>query len=158
MGLKATISDDLKTAMRAGDAIRRDTLRSLLTAVNNAEVARVNVKDASSSRQEMADDDVLEVLKKQAKQRRESVAEYEKGNRADLADREKAELEIIAAYLPEQLSRDAITAEVKKAIEETGASGPSDKAKLMPVVMGRLKGRADGREINEVVTELLGAK
>lgn len=158
MGLKEQLSDDLKTAMREGDAIRRETIRSLLTAINNAEVARVNVKDASATRQPLPEPDVLDVLKKQAKQRRESVVEYEKAQRQELADREKAELALIDAYLPEQMSRDNIVAEVRKAIEETGAAGPNDKSKLMPVIMGRLKGRADGREINEVVTELLGNK
>ena len=158
MGLKEQLSDDLKTAMREADAIRRDTIRSLLTAINNAEVARVNVKDAAATRQPLPEPDLLDVLKKQAKQRRESVAEYEKAQRADLADREKAELALIDAYLPEQMSREDIVAEVRKAIEETGSAGPNDKSKLMPVVMGRLKGRADGRDINEIVTELLGNK
>jgi uncharacterized protein YqeY len=155
MGLKDQIATDLKDAMRDADAVRRDTLRSLLTAINNTAIARVNVKDESASRQDLTDPEVLDVLQKQAKQRRESIAEYEKAKRADLADREKAELEIIAAYLPQQMSRDEITAEVRKVIEETAASGPGDKSKVMPVIMGRLKGRADGREINEVVTELL---
>jgi uncharacterized protein YqeY len=155
MGLKAQISDDLKDAMRAGEAVRRDTLRSLLTAINNAEVARVNTKDESATRQELGEPDVLDVVQKQAKQRRESVTEYEKAKRQDLVDRETAELAIIEAYLPQQMSRDDIAAEVRKALEETGANGPSDKGKVMPVIMGRLKGRADGRLINEVVTELL---
>lgn len=158
MGLKEQLSDDLKTAMREADAVRRDTIRSLLTAINNAEVARVNVKDAAATRQPLPEPDLLDVLKKQAKQRRESVAEYEKAQRADLADREKAELALIDAYLPEQMSREDIVTEVRKAIEETGATGPNDKSKLMPVIMGRLKGRADGRDINEVVSELLGNK
>jgi uncharacterized protein YqeY len=155
MGLKDKISEDLKSAMRENDAVRRDTLRSLLTAINNTAIARVDVKDESATREELSEDDVAGVLQKQAKQRRESIAEYEKANRNDLADREKAELTIISAYLPQQMSRDEITAEVRKAIAETGATGPGDKSKLMPVLMGRLKGKADGREINEVVTELL---
>lgn len=155
MALKEQISDDLKEAMRANDLVRRETLRSVLTAIRNAEIARVNVKDESATRQELADADVLDVLQKQAKQRRESIEEYKKGGRQDLVDRESAELAIISAYLPAQMGRDEIVAEVRKAIEETGAAGPRDKGKLMPVVMGRLKGRADGRAINEVVTELL---
>lgn len=158
MGLKHQIGEDLKDAMRAGEATRRDVMRSLLTAINNTEVARVNVKDPSAGRQELAEPDVLDVLQKQAKQRRESIEEYKKAGREDLAGRESAELEIITAYLPQQLGRDEILAEVRMAMQETGASGPADKAKLMPVVMGKLKGRADGRAINEVVTELLGGK
>ena len=155
MALKEQISDDLKSAMREGDAVRRDTLRSLLTAINNTEVARVNVKDESATRQPLADADILDVFQKQAKQRRESIVEYEKAKRTDLVDREQAELEIIEAYLPQQLSRDEIAAEVKAVIAETGATGPSDKNKVMPAIMAKLKGRADGRLINEVVTELL---
>jgi len=158
MALKDRLADDLKDAMRAGEAVRRETLRSVLTAVRNTEISRVNVKDESASRQELADSDVLDVLQKQAKQRRESIEEYKKAARQDLVDRETAELAIISAYLPEQMGRDEIVAEVRKAMEETGAAGPGDKSKLMPVVMGRLKGRADGRAINEVVTELLGTK
>ena len=156
MPLKDQISDDLKDAMRSGEVVRRETLRSVLAAIRNAEIARVNVKDESATRQELGDNDVLDVLQKQAKQRRESIEEYKKAGRQDLVDRESAELEIISAYLPAQMGRDEIVAEVRKAMEETGAAGPGDKSKLMPVVMGRLKGRADGRAINEVVTELLG--
>lgn len=155
MALKEQISDDLKSAMKEGDAVRRDTLRSLLTAINNSEVARVNVKDESATRQPLTDADILDVFQKQAKQRRESVAEYEKAKRQDLVDREQAELAIIETYLPQQLSRHEIAAEVKTVIAETGATGPSDKNKVMPAIMAKLKGRADGRLINEVVTEQL---
>jgi hypothetical protein len=155
MGLKDQIAADLKDAMRENDAVRRDTLRSLLTAINNTAIARVDVKDESATRQELPEEEVAGVLQKQAKQRRESIAEYEKGGRKDLVDREAAELAIISAYLPQQMSRDEIAAEVQKVIAETGATGPGDKNKVMPVLMGRLKGKADGREINEVVTQLL---
>ncbi len=155
MALKEQISDDLKSAMRESDSVRRDTLRSLLTAINNTEVARVNVKDESATRQPLADADILDVFQKQAKQRRESIVEYEKAKRSDLVEREQAELKIIEAYLPQQLSRDEIATEVKTVIAETGATGPSDKNKVMPAIMAKLKGRADGRLINEVVTELL---
>lgn len=158
MGLKEQLSADLKDAMRAGDAVRRDVLRSLLTAINNAEIARVNVKVEDASRQALAENDVLDVLQKQAKQRRESIEEYRKGGRADLVAREDAELAIISGYLPQQLSRDEVIAAVREVIAETGAAGPGDKAKVMPAAIGRLKGRADGRLINEVVTELLGAR
>ena len=157
MGLRAQLPDDLKDAMRAGDGIRRDVLRSLLTAISNAEIARVNVKDASAVRQELGDADVLDVIRKQVKQRRESAEEYRKARRAELVAREDAEAEILSAYLPAELSRDEIAAVVQAAITQTGASGPAGKAKVMPVVIGELKGKADGRVINEIVTELLGA-
>lgn len=157
MGLKEQLPEDLKSAMRASDAVRRDVLRSLLTAISNAEIARVNVKDETASRQGLSDPDVLDVIQKQVKQRRESAEEYRKGGRAELAEREEAEAAILTAYLPAQMSRDEIAAEVRTAIAETGAAGPAGKAKVMPVVIGRLKGRADGRTINDVVTELLAA-
>lgn len=156
MGLREQLPEDLKSAMRAGDALRRDVLRSLLTAISNTEIARVNVKDESATRQDLAEADVLDVIQKQVKQRRESAEEYRKGGRAELAAREEAEAEILTAYLPAQMSRDEIAAEVRAAIAETGASGPAGKAKVMPLVIGKLKGKADGRLINEVVTELLG--
>ncbi len=158
MGLKEQLADDLKDAMRAGDGVRRDVLRSLLTAINNAEIARVNVKVEDASRQALAENDVLDVVQKQAKQRRESIEEYRKANRADLVAREEAELAIISGYLPQQMSRDEVVAAVREVIAEAGAAGPGDKAKVMPAAIGRLKGRADGRLINEVVTELLGGK
>lgn len=155
MGLKEQLADDLKDAMRAGDGIRRDVLRGLLTAINNTEIARVNIKDESATRQALAEPDVLDVVQKQAKQRRESIEEFRKGKRQDLVDRETAELAIIDAYLPKQMSREEITAEVRSVIAETGASGAADKAKVMPAAIARMKGRAEGRLINEVVTELL---
>lgn len=155
MALKVQLSEDLKSAMRGGDAVRRDVLRSLLTAISNAEIARVNVKDASATRSDLDDADVLDVVQKQAKQRRESIVEYRNGKRDDLADREESELNILMAYLPQQLGRDEIVAEVRNVIAETGATSAADKSKVMPVVIARLKGRADGRAINEVVTELL---
>jgi uncharacterized protein YqeY len=155
MGLKEQLSEDLKDAMRSGDTVRRDVLRSLLTAVSNAEIARVNVKDESATREGLDDPGVLDVIQKQAKQRRESIEEYGKAAREDLADRERAELAILMAYLPAQLGRDEIAEEVRRVIAETGASGPRDKGKVMPAVIARLKGRADGRAINDVVTELL---
>jgi uncharacterized protein YqeY len=156
MGLREQLPEDLKAAMRAGDPVRRDVLRSLLTAISNAEIARVNVKDESATRQELGDADVLDVIQKQVKQRRESAEEYRKGKREELAAHEEAEAQILSAYLPAQLSREEIAAEVSAAIAATGASGPAGKSKVMPLVMGKLKGKAEGRLINEVVTELLG--
>lgn len=155
MPLKEQIASDLKDAMKAGEAIRRDTLRSLLTAINNAEIAGVDISDESASRQGLSEESALAVVQRQAKQRRESIEEFRKANRTDLADKEAAELVVLEAYLPQQLGRDEIAAEVRAVIADTGATGPADKAKVMPAAIARLKGRADGRLINEVVTELL---
>jgi len=158
MPLKDKLSGDLKDAMRAGDGVRRDVLRGLLTAISNTEIARVNVKAADASREDLTDEQTVDVIQKQAKQRRESIEEFKKAGRQDLVDRESAELEILSSYLPQQLSRDEIVEEVRKVIAETGASGPRDKNKVMPAAIARMKGKADGRAINEVVAELLGRK
>jgi uncharacterized protein YqeY len=155
MSLKQKLADDLKDAMRSGDETRKSTLRMLMTAVQNAEIAAVNVKDPDATRKELDDDQVLGVIAKQAKQRRESIDEFTKANRKDLADKEASELAVLETYLPAMMSRDEIVAEARKVIAETGASGPADKGKVMPVIMKALAGRADGRAINEVVTELL---
>ena len=158
MTLKGKLSDDLKDAMRAGDAIRRDVLRGLLTAISNTEIARVNVKDAGAGREDLTDEQTVDVIQKQAKQRRESIEEFNKAGRQDLVDRETAELAILSSYLPQQLSRDEIVEEVRRVIAETGTSGPGDKNKVMPAALARMKGKADGRAINEVVSELLGGR
>lgn len=148
MPLKDQLSNDLKDAMRQRDARRREVLRMALAAVHNAEIA---------AREELADDAVLAVLTTEAKRRRESIAEFGKAGRTDLVEKEEAELVILAAYLPEQLSRDAIVEVARRVIEQTGASGPKDIGKVMPVLMQELRGRADGRAANEVVRELLSA-
>jgi uncharacterized protein YqeY len=156
MPIKDQLAADLKDAMRAGDGLRRDVLRSVMTAISNAEIGRVDVSDESAGRQSLGDDDALGVIQKQAKQRRESIEEFKKGGRQDLVDREAAELAILETYLPQQMTRDEVESEVRAVIAETGASGPSGKPKVMPAAIARMKGRADGRLINEVVTELLG--
>jgi uncharacterized protein YqeY len=105
---------------------------------------------------ELTDDDTLAVLAKEAKQRRESIEEFRKANRSDLADKEEAELAVLSSYLPQAVSRDEIVEAARRAVQETGASGPKDIGKVMPVLMQQLRGRAEGREINEVVREILG--
>ena len=157
MALKDQLANDLKDAMRGGHSVRRDTLRSVITAVRNAEIAGVDVEREGAGRTDLTDAQVLDVLQKQAKQRRESIDEFSKAGRTDLADKESAELAILETYLPAQLSRDEIAVEVRAVIAETGASGPADKNKVMPAAIARMKGRADGRAINEVVSEQLAA-
>ena len=148
MRLQDTLAGDLRDAMRAGDERRKSVLRLARTAIKNAEVAR-------GARIVLDDAGVLEVLGRQARERRESIAEFTKGNRPDLVANEQAELEILLTYLPQQLSREDILVEARQAITEVQARGPQDKGKVMPVIIGRLRGRADGRVVNEVVTELL---
>jgi uncharacterized protein YqeY len=149
MSLKERLNQDLRDAMRAGDTRRRDVLRYLLSAVHNAEI------DAG---RELDDAGVIAVIQRQVKQRRDSIEEYRKGGRQDLVEREEAEAAILQSYLPEQLSRDEVVEAARAAIEELGARGPADKGRVMPVLIERLRGRAEGRVINEVVTELLAQR
>jgi len=153
MSLKDTLAEDLKTAMRAGDEVRKSTLRLLLTAITRAEVPGED--DPGAGRQTLDDNQVIAVLAAQAKQRRQSIDAFKKAGREDLVRIEQAELDVLQTYLPAQLSREEIAAEARKAVDETGASSPADKGKVMPVLMKRLGDRADGRTVNEVVTELL---
>ncbi len=146
MTLKEKLNEDLRQALRAHEEVRKTTIRLALSSVHNAEIAAGHQLD---------DAGVTAVLTKEAKQRRESMEEFRKGNRQDLVDKEQAELDVISAYLPELMSRDEIAVEARKVIEQVGASGPRDKGKVMPVIMGALRGKADGGEINAVVTELL---
>ncbi len=146
MSLKEQLQSDVKDAMRQGDNVRRDTLRLVLSSLHNAEI---------DVRGELDDDGVLGVLTKEAKQRRESIEEFRKGGREEKAADEEAELEVISSYLPEALSRDDILTAAREVIEESGASGMKDIGKVMPALMQRLQGRADGREASEIVRELL---
>ena len=146
MSLKQQLTVDLKEAMLQHEELRRDVLRMVLAALHNAEIA---------SRAELDEPATLAVLAKEAKQRRESIEEFRKAERTDLAEKEAAELAILSGYLPEQVSREEIMEAARQAIQETGASGPSDLGKVMPVLMQRFRGRADGREVNEIVRDLL---
>jgi uncharacterized protein YqeY len=148
MPLKEQLTADLTDAMRQSDDVRKSTLRMLITAINVAEVA-------GSERRQLSDEQVMQVLMKQVKQRHDSIDEFQKAGRQDLVDKETAELKILEAYMPPQMPREEIEAEARRAIAEVGAKGPSDKGKVMQTLMPRLSGRAEGREINAVVTELL---
>jgi uncharacterized protein len=147
MPLLEKINSDLKTAMRARDEVRMLVLRSLLSSVNYAEIAKQKKLDDSG---------IIEVISKEIKQRRESIEAYDKGNRPDLSGKEKAEMAVLQEYMPAQMGRDEITALVQKVIEEVGAKGAGDKGKVMQKLMPQVKGKADGGEVNSIVTELLG--
>jgi hypothetical protein len=154
MTLKDQLNADLRDAMRANDDTRKTTLRLLITAIRNAEIPPEGVT-AAMSRAELDDAAVLNVVRREVKQRRDSIDAYTKANRQDLVSKEEAELAVLSAYLPAQMSRDEITAIAKAIIERVGASGPADKGKVMPAIMAELRDKAEGREINAVVTELL---
>jgi len=142
MTLKARINDDVKTAMRGGDARRRDALRLLLSALKQREV---------DERKELADADVVAVMEKMIKQRRESIVQFEKGGRQDLAQNEQFEVEIFQAYMPQALSGAEIEAAVAEAIAAAGAKAPSDMGKVMGILKGKLAGRADMSKVSGLV-------
>lgn len=151
MALREQLTDDLKEAMRQQDEQRKRTLRSVIAAIKQAETEL----DASGERVHLDDEDILALIARQAKQRQESITEYDRGGRQDLVAEEEAELAILQAYLPQQLTRDQIEAEARQIIKEVGASSPRDMGNVMRPLMAKLRGRADGREVNEVVRELL---
>jgi len=142
MSLKARINDDVKAAMRGGDARRRDALRLLLSALKQREV---------DERKELADADVVAVMEKMIKQRRESIIQFEKGGRQDLAQNEQFEVEIFQAYMPQALSGAEIEAAVAEAIAAAGAKAPSDMGKVMGILKGKLAGRADMSKVSGLV-------
>ena len=146
MTLRARINDDIKTAMRAGDARRRDALRLLLAALKQREV---------DERKELADGDIIAVIDKMLKQRRDSIAQFEKGGRQDLADAEKFELEVLQAYMPQALSDAEIAAAVAAAMSETGAAGPTDMGRVMAALKAKLAGRADMGKVSALVKSRL---
>ena len=150
MSLKEQLANDLADALRQGDDTRKSTIRMLMSAISTEEVA-------GAERRELGDDEVLKVVARQVKQRRDSIEEFEKAGREDLAQKEAAELQILRAYMPEQAGREEIEAEARKVIDEIGATGLQDKGKVMQAIMPRLAGRAEGRDINDVVTQQLSA-
>ena len=162
MTLQERLNADLRDAMRANDDVRKLTLRALLTGVRNAEIPpeRKTTPDAAATapqRLELTDDDVLNVIRREVKQRRDSIEAYNKANRPDLSAKEEAELAILLTYLPAQMSKEEIEVVVREVIARVGAAGPADKGRVMPVLMAELRGKADGSQINAVVTQLLGA-
>jgi len=144
--LKQKLTDDLKQAMKDGDKVRRSVIRLVLAAVKNAEIARQAT---------LEDGDILGIIAKEVRQRQESIEAFKQGNRPELVAQEEAEMAVLKGYLPQQMTRDEIIVAARKVIEEVGAQEPRDKGKVMPKLIAQLKGRADGREINAVVTELL---
>ncbi len=146
MGLKDDISSEVITALKAKDSMRVATLRYLLSAVKNKE------KDL---RRDIEDPEVVAVAQVQVKQRRDSIEQFVSGGREDLADKERAELEILMNFVPEEMDADEIRSIVTEAKEATGATSMKDMGKLMGAIMPKVKGRADGKLVNSIVKELL---
>ena len=185
MSIKDQLQADLKTAMLNKQELRRDVIRFTLAAMKNAELAKQQklVKDRShlwqtgkvddsgnplvdeAEREKqlaeiakvtpLTDEEQLAVLTTEVKRRRETIADAEKAGRADLIEREQAELEVVLGYLPKQMSREEVIAAAQQVVGEVGAKGPQDTGKVMGKLMPQLKGKADGKMISEVVRELL---
>jgi len=154
MTLKDQLNADLRDAMRAGDETRKTALRLLITAIRNSEIPPEGATVAAS-RTELDDEAVLGIVRREVKQRRDSIDAYTNAKRQDLVDKEAAELTVLSAYLPPQMSRDEIAVIARAIIARVGAGGPADKGKVMPAIMAELRDKAEGREINAVVSELL---
>ena len=144
--LQEKLMDDLKASMKSGNKQRKLTISLVRASIKNAEIAKQKTLD---------DAGVIDVIAKEARQRRESIAEFKKGNRPDLVAKEEAELAVLLEYLPQQISREEIIAAARQVITEVGAQGPGDKGTVMQKLMPQLKGKAEGGTINEIVTGLL---
>jgi len=142
MGLRDQINDDLKAAMRSGDTARRDTIRLLTAALKQREV---------DERTTLTDTDVLVVIEKMIKQRRDSISQFEQGGREDLAAKERQELQLLQAYMPQAMDEDEVAAAVTAAVAETGAAGPADMGKVMALLKQKLAGRADMGKVSAAV-------
>lgn len=147
MSLREQLMTDLKDAMRSGDETRKSTLRLLRAAIVNAE------KEKGAS--ELTDEDVQRVIAQQAKQRRDSIAEFEKAGRDDLVAQEQAELDVIMEYLPRQLTGEEIEAAARAKIEEVGATSMAQMGDVMGPLMSEIGDQADGRKVSEIVRRLL---
>jgi hypothetical protein len=146
MSLKDQITDDMKTAMRARETERLGTIRLLLAAIKQREVdERVTLDDAA----------ITGVIDKMIKQRKDSISQFQTAGRDDLVAKEQAELVVLAAYMPEQLSDEAINAEIQAAVAATGAAGPQDMGKVMAVLKPKLAGRADMTAVSGLVKAAL---
>lgn len=149
MGLSERLTEEMKAAMKAGPAGRQrlETIRFLRAALKNVEIDK---------KAPLTDDEVLGVIAKQVKQLRDSIVEFEKGGRQDLADKANTEIEILSSYLPEQMSEAEVRKLAQEIIAAVGAQAPRDMGKVMGPLVARTKGRADGKLVNQIVRELLG--
>lgn len=146
--LEERLASDLKEAMRAGDTVRRDVIRFLRAGLTNARIDRGHP---------LSDAEELAVLQQQIKQRHDAIEQFQQGKRADLVARETAQLDVLKFYLPQPLSSEDLTRLVREVASETGATGPRDLGKLMPVLIARVAGRADNRTLSEAARRILTA-
>jgi uncharacterized protein YqeY len=145
--IKHKLTNDLKQAMRNGDKAKSSVIRLLMAAIQNAEIAaRHTILD---------DSETLSIIAKEVRKHKESITAFKQGDRNDLVAQEEAEMAILQEYLPQQISREEIMTAARQVIGEIDAQGPGDKGRVMSQLIPQLKGKADGREVNKVVTELL---
>ncbi len=145
--LAERLLDDLKSAVRAGDATRREVLRFLRSDIHNVEIERGRP---------LTDEEIIGVIQRQIKQRRDAIEQFARGGRQDLVDAEQAQIDVLQEYLPPQMSYDEVLAAARDVIREVGATGPKDMGRVMPVVRERIGSRAEGRVIASAVREALG--
>ncbi|MBN1289857.1 MAG: GatB/YqeY domain-containing protein [Actinobacteria bacterium] len=146
MEIEDKLVSDMKESMKSGEKLRLTTIRMVLAGMKNERIAKG---------EDLSEEDVLTVLGREARKRREAIVEYDKAGRDELAAKEREELTVIEGYLPEQMSEEEIEGIVREAIADTGASSGKDMGKVMGKVMPRVKGKADGRLVNETVLKLL---
>ncbi|MEK7060888.1 MAG: GatB/YqeY domain-containing protein [Patescibacteria group bacterium] len=146
---KQKLQEELKQAMLARDALKTSVLRMLLSAINYYEIQK------GGAGYEAADEDVLAVVQKEAKQRKDSIEQFQKGQRQDLVDKETKELELLQKYLPQQMNEDQIREIVKETINQTGAKTMAEIGKVMDTLMSKVKGKADGGMVSKIVKESL---
>lgn len=149
MTLKQKIFEDLKAAMKAGEAEKRDVLRMLDSMIKNVEIEKMKRETG------LTDEESMEVIARAVKQRKDAVAQYEEGGRPELAEKEKKEIEILMAYMPEQMGEEAVRAVVAEVIAASGVTSKAEIGKVMGPVMGKLKGKADGNLVKKIVEESL---
>lgn len=147
MSLLDILNQDLKIAMRSGDDVAKRTLRGVKAAITRAEKDRPDHL--------LTDDEIVAILRKQAKQRQDSIEAYARGGREDLVAAERAELSVIEKYLPRQMGEEEIRSIATTIMTEMGATGPRDMGKVMGKLMAQLKGKADGRLVNKIVRDML---
>lgn len=146
MNLAERLNEDMKQAMKDKDKFRLSTIRMVRASIKNYEI---------ELRRPLSDEELLQIVSRELKQRKDSLQDFERAGRDDLASKMKAEIEIISGYLPEQLTEEEIKAIVIQTIQETGASSKADMGKLMGALMPKVKGRADGKLVNQLVQQVL---
>ena len=160
--LKQQLQKELTEALKTGNQLKRLVLGTLMTAVKNKELAKrrqigktTNDTKELEEKSQLTEEEVLEVISSEVKKRKDSIEQFQKGGRHDLVEKEKQEMEILLAYLPEQLSEEEVKSQIQRVIEELGATSQKEMGKVIGAAMVKLKGRADGGLVSKIVKELL---